>query len=307
MKNLLLPFIVIVTVIFCAVPVHADQSTKPVLMIEKYSCDRDVLTAGTDFKFNYTIRNTSGARDVTNVVVSFSFPGNAFYSKYGSSNQQYVNNIKSGGAYDGSMELTVNPLIENGPFNIDITMDYQVSTEAGEASLKTEASLTIFVQNERDIRITEFSMPSLFVESTKTFMSIKYENTDYKEIRNVNILLDGDILDREKTIPVGSMKGGSSSFTDFYVTFLGEGQQMLSVQFSFEDSDNKRHVTAPYEVGTIVERQDAESTSNDWDAGPAGGPQPRIMYLELLLAASVVIILAIIIKIISIIISKKQL
>ena len=247
----------------------ADETTRPTLILESYIISGN-MSKGEDFVLEYTLRNTSRTATVNNILFAIQPSGGVFYPSDGRGNQYYIASISSEDTYTGEVYLSINPAAPDGTYNLEYILSYQGGTDAlitnsGFVSLKI-ASLAI--------EILDINLPEQCFEGRPTFFSVRYANNGTKELRDVRVMLDGNIEEGSEIL-IGTVRPGITSIAEGYVTFLSTGEQTLNCYITHLSEDGAVVSFAPQTQSTVVtgifsSEQDNETTHQDEQEPPNG-------------------------------------
>jgi len=263
-------FLTIFALTLFPVSVHADDARFPVVTLSSYEIEGEVYN-NTDFTLAFTMKNESSSSAAYNLAVSYTSAGNAFYPSSGTSNQHYIPQIDAGSTYTATFQLSSNPNIEVGAYNIYFSYKYQ--NDANE-NISMEAIISVHVSDENLLEISDISIPAECMANKRSFMSIKYGNPGNMEIRNVKIVIEGNILEEEKEVSVPNMKPQSVNFADANITFLETGKQTLKIILSYEDLEGNISRSQTQLVTTDVFAQATHTSTVSSETSPLSSEEP---------------------------------
>ena len=224
----------------------ADESTRPILILESYTLSGNI-SGGEDFVLEYTLKNTSRTATVDNILFTIQPSGGIFYPTEGQGNQYYITSIYSMDTHTGEAYLSVNPSVADGVYNLEYTLSYQ----GGADSLLTNSGFVSLKISSMAIEILDISLPEQCAQGRPTFFSVRYTNNLAKELRDVRVILDGDIEDGAEIL-IGTVRPGATSLAEGYVTFLSIGEQSLNCYLTYVSDDGTLVSFKPHTQKTVV-------------------------------------------------------
>lgn len=285
----------------------ADSRTRPTVILESYSLEGRV-TAGGDIELTYVLRNTSPYSEANNILLTWGASGNAIYPAHGSSNQQYVERIAPSGMYTGVMTFTVQDTLEPDVYGLSLSLAYQGPENV---SISSTAAIALVVQESGTLVINEVLLSSECIVGRQSFISVKYENPGSEDVRNAQIIIEGDIRESETRIHVGTVRAYASSVAEGYVTFQSTGEKTLEISMIFEDKNGGEFSTLIYTSGVTVlsdnmaEPQPTQPEGNGQETENRGSTW-RDIPLELLLIAGAAMAVLIVVLIVVLVRRRKK-
>jgi hypothetical protein len=116
----------------------------------------------------------------------------------------------------------------------------------------TSADITLPIEQKQKLSMSIISADETCVLGSRSLLSIAYENPGMSDIKNLVLNLEGDIAEVEKTVEIGTVKAGVSSFIDHYITPRRAGRQDIEVTMSFEDDEGNTYKTETKTVSIMV-------------------------------------------------------
>ncbi len=275
------------------------QDLPPKLIIESYQVVGEQLIPGEDFTLKLTIKNTNPYVDAHNVMISYSSSNLIVYPVYGESNQSFLEKITAGETEVIELHMTVLENANTNVASVSIQMDY--SSDDFSNSI-TNSGLILPISASCNMQIGTLSVAQSSMIGSKSLVSIAFSNIGSADIRNAKMMLEGDILKEQKEVLLGDLLIGAQASKDCYVNFQHEGEQSLSISFSYEDPNGIVYTIPEEKFTTMVNPIGIDPSST---ITPAGESQQTLFEeLELwqvaIIIGGVVAILIIIITIINV-------
>jgi len=293
MKKRILMLLLILSVLTQLPVAYATDSIIPHVILESYSILGDLET-GSEFEIEYTLRNTSSSMHVSNILLTLHSVGMESYPAYGYSNQQYISRIESQETYTGTIKWEVPPYTSFGLLEISFRLSYQSD---GAVVFSEEARVGVYLEEKHYLTINEVLLPSECVLERRTFISVKCTNLSDDEFRNVRILFEGNISESEKSMLMGTLRPGTSSVAEGYVTFSELGTQQIWAILQYEDKDGNVIESEPFASNTdvrisAVELQEVDMREENLADNPGRIPILASVAAAIVLVAAVIIILS---------------
>ncbi|MDD3173598.1 MAG: hypothetical protein PHF63_08060 [Herbinix sp.] len=233
------------------IPVHDVQndlgsSSKPKLIISKYTTDVEELRAGSTFNFTYDIYNTNSSVAAKNITVTITQADNIFTVTQGS-NSFFINKIEAGETVENTIELKVKSDATTKAYPLKITIDYEYegmepNPETGETGVtKTEELNLQAIENARPVadNIQVYSWDGNVMVGGTATLSFEFYNMGKSVLNNVVATVEGEGFTKAdgSMYFIGNVEAGSSSLVEFDVIPNMEGTVPGTLKISYEDSN----------------------------------------------------------------------
>lgn len=225
------------------------QDLPPKLIIESYHVEGEQLIPGEDFTLKLKIKNTNPYVDAHNVMISYSSSNLVVYPVYGESNQSFIEKVSAGKSEVVELHMTVLENANTNVASISIQMDYSSDNSSNSIS---SSGIILPISASCNMEIRSLSVAQSSMLGSKSLVSIAYTNTGSADIRNAKMILEGDILEEQKEVLLGDLLIGAQASKDCYVNFQHEGEQNLSISFSYEDSNGVVYTIPEQKFTTMV-------------------------------------------------------
>jgi len=213
--------------------VAVTQETTPQVTLSSYSIAEGTLAPGEEITLNLDFKNLSKRTNVKEMLVSYTSPNGAVTPIFGNSNQLYITNIDSDQTQEVQLSLNI---ADAAITDIQLAFTLQYASESNE-----EYSNTVLVDIPMQVE-AQISVNSLYVASSanvgvNSLVSINYGNQSADDLKNVTMLIEGDIPDAQKKVVLGDLAAGEVNSLDYYVSFLDAGTQTLTISCTYEDKN----------------------------------------------------------------------
>lgn len=225
------------------------QDLPPKLVIESYEVVDEQLIPGEDFTLKLSIKNTNPYVDAHNVMLSYTSNNLVVYPVYGESNQSFIDIVPAGKTANVELHMTVLENANTTIASVSIQMDYSSNNASNSVST---SGLILPISASCNMKVETLSVAQSSMLGSKSLVSIAYSNQGSADIRNAKMILSGDILDDQKEVLLGDLLVGAQASKDCYVNFQHEGEQSLSISFSYEDSNGIIYSIPEEKFTTIV-------------------------------------------------------
>ena len=193
----------------------SGNRSKPKVIIEAYSFDRERVYAGDKLRINLSVRNTSSAEAITNLLLTYSSDGGVLLPSSGTSNSVFLGEIKKGEAYQLVLFIDVSSGAEAKTYPLSIQLAYESARNFAE--FKEETSITIPVLQRIRVRLTEPAMYGDPWVGQGIMMSFSLYNLSKSTIYNCSVEVAGEGLSLEEPFFGGNVSGGNMMRADVSV------------------------------------------------------------------------------------------
>lgn len=238
---------------------------KPKMIISSYSLNPRNITAGDEFTFSFTFKNTSKEKDLRNIKVSInSFEGSLLISK--GSNTFYIEKMDRNSSLSRSIDLLAKQDLKSTSYELYVTFEYE--DYDGEEYTAKE-SINVPVTEYSKLVINSATASETYVNN-QTSLSFEYVNMGKATISNLVARIKSDtITPAQESSYVGNIQNGSSDYYDIEITPTEVGKNVGTLILSFEDSSGKTfEVTRDFEViamEEVIPEMDYEDMPDEGD------------------------------------------
>lgn len=206
----------------------------PRVMLESVTSTPRIVPAGTSFTLTYSLVNQSKKSRVNNLKVTLSQGDGAFLPANGSSST-FISTIKPGGSISRDMTFSTLPSLENRPYAITMTIEY----EDGEANAySTSETISIAVAQPTRADTSSFTLtPAELSVGDETTVAFSLNNLGKSKIFNARITVAEGQGVAPKEQFIGSVDAGAAANVEMLLTATDERMEPVTAVITFEDSD----------------------------------------------------------------------
>lgn len=208
----------------------------PRVMLSGFGTTPAQIVAGQDFDVNFTLRNTSTQRRVSNLKVTLASGEGAFLPATGSSSI-YIEGINSGGEALRTMRFHSLPSLEEKSHQMTLTVDYE-DKDANAFS----SSETVAVQVKQDVRASATEpilSPATLNMGQDGSLTFNINNQGKSKLFNAKAMLPAGQHVTAPEVFVGTIEPGASGAVDMTVHAQTETSAPVKIEVSYEDSVGK--------------------------------------------------------------------
>ncbi len=232
----------------------SSANSRPKLIIDSFASSTEELRAGESFDFTFALKNTHASKAAKNITVTVMQAQDVFSATTGS-NSFYIDAIDPGSTVEKTINLKVKSDTATGAYDLTIKVSYeyedmsQADLQAGGASEDLPIKLQA-VENSRPA-VQNLSVGYYWDTPTvnqATTMTFDFYNMGRSSLNNVYVSLEGDFqMESGKTVIIGTVSAGSSSYQEISILPLVEGMANGKLIVHFEDS-NGDEVTKEFDL-----------------------------------------------------------
>ncbi len=260
--------------------VNNGDTGKPKLILDDFSTDEEVLTAGSLFNFMFTLQNTHATKAAKNIKVTITQDENIFSPATGT-NSFYIQNIAAGEEAECAMELKVRADATTGAYDVNILVEYEyddmskTDTDNGGVSETNKVKLTA-IENARPV-VENINIYDSYTYDTPTVgstcsLNFEFYNMGRSSLNNVYITVEGDFrLANGSMHYIGTVGNGSAEYVEPEIVPVNAGSVVCTIVVHFEDS-NGNEVTKATDYNTYV--QEAGNSYDDPGYDDPGNYEP---------------------------------
>lgn len=211
----------------------SGNRSKPKVIIESFSFDRDRIYAGDTIRLNISVRNTSSAEAITNLQLNYSSEGGVILPSSGSSNSVFLGEIKKGEAYQLVLFLNIAPDAEAKTYPLAVQLVYESAKNFTE--YKEETNIAIPVMQGIRVRLTD---PVIYGDpwvGQGISMSLSLYNLSKATIYNCSAEVEGEGLSLEEPFFGGNVSAGGTMRADLSIVPDQAGEVQGQVLISYEN------------------------------------------------------------------------
>ena len=217
--------------------VSAADTDNPRLVLSSYVINdgsTDTVIPGR-FTLKYTLQNTSGI-NVVNTILSYDQRNSAIIPVHGRSNVEYIGDVGSERQYSGAIELNIPDKTATGLYQFDISLSYNIGDSAVHSQLSTSFSIFIGVNNNPELDLKRVELSSELSGTDRRYLYIEYENPRTSDFRDLQLVIEGNIDEQQKTQMLPLLRAGRSNSIEYPIQFTETGIQYIDVYISYADA-----------------------------------------------------------------------
>lgn len=211
----------------------SSYKSKPKVIIESYSFDKDTIYAGDTVTLRLVIANTSKREAITNLQLDFSNDLGAILPAPGGSSSVFIGTIDKEEAYVLSLKLQVTPDADAKSQLLTIKLSYEGTKNRSD--FDETASVSVPVQQKARVRIND---PIVYDDpwvGGNVSVGVTLYNLGKSTLYNCMVDVVGDGLTLEESYFGGNVISGGTMRADLNVTPTTAGQLDAQVRVTYED------------------------------------------------------------------------
>ena len=211
----------------------AESSVVAIVEVESYTIEGGMLEAGKDVTVNFNLHNTSDTYSASSIIMTMTSSSGMIYPVYGTDNQIYVGTIGAGKTKTVSVPVTVSSFFRLDSVDITCQFDYISSNN----KLGNTSTIVIPASGGTTLGVKSIDLSSHAIVNGKSLLSFRYANNSEVNITDAKLVINGNVSESSKAIKLDTAYAGKSYNKDFYVTFVEDGDQEITVTLEYTDID----------------------------------------------------------------------
>lgn len=216
--------------------------SKPKIIVNSYSTNPLIVTAGSEFDLNMSFKNTHKNKRVENTKVSLTIDeattstneqkGNVFTPVNGSTTF-FIGDIAPGIQIDKKLRLYTVPTAT--PKNYSVTVDFEYEDEK-HTEIKSSEKIGISVKQATKLDTSEINIPTETYIGQPTAITFDFYNTGKVNLNNLLIKIEGEGFDaKQSSIYYGKFNTSTSDTYEGNFTPMEAGKKQGKIIISYED------------------------------------------------------------------------
>lgn len=207
----------------------------PQIIVDRYSYGGTYVQAGSEFKLNLGLYNTSG-KTLSNIKVNLNSTDGIFVP-VDSSNSFFIDSIDKKGHLSKSLILSVKPAAEQKTTSLEVNMTYE---DGAGNEFSSKDVISIPVMQKTRLQVDELVPPMEVYVGMPASTSVQFYNMGKTVLSNLRVNATGD-FDTDQSISyfVGNMEAGKSDTYDFSFIPRKGGPVEGLITFTYEDVEGK--------------------------------------------------------------------
>lgn len=224
----------------------------PILIIEKYDFEPEVIFAGTQFKMKLDIRNTSSDKAIKNIKIALTSDVKqtadqtaptataSVFTPIQSSNTFYIDHIPAGGKIEKEISMTTSHDTAAKTYTLTANIEYEDSKAN---PYKSSEVIGITVIQDSKLTIGEINTdPELYV-GTPGSLNVEFYNTGKVTLSNFMVEFEGEgLVVDTPTYYKGNFPSGTTDSYSANITPQDAKASKGKLIFSYEDTTGEKHV-----------------------------------------------------------------
>lgn len=157
----------------------------------------------------------------------------------GKSNQIIFGEIGPGEEIAVDFDVNLD-LIEKGPNVVEFTI---VWSDEDNVTYSTALHISPVLLEQVGFEITSVNIPNTLYGDKNTIMSVYYENTGDESLRNLYMVVEGDIVQEKQVIELENLASKSKKMVDYSLELLNVGSNNVEISFRYEDRNGNEYTS----------------------------------------------------------------
>ncbi|MCR5608947.1 MAG: hypothetical protein K6G26_07785 [Lachnospiraceae bacterium] len=241
----------------------------PRIILDSYEVREGDFESGEETIISLKLKNTNAVASAENVLLTYEGKENGILPKKGTSNQIFLGNIEPSGTVEINIPIIISPDADKEYISLTCNLDYVNGTND---QREKNSFIVAFDINSLEL-LYDVSVANSARVGTSAFISANVINNGYNEVKDVKMIITGqiesdeeakDLLEKRKgntvTCDIGDISVSSSKYRDAAVVFSEAGIQTVTVSFTFtgKDGQTKLQVVGDYDVNVYEKKEDSK-------------------------------------------------
>lgn len=223
----------------------SSTTTVPVIIIDTYESNPQIVNAGETFDLNLKLWNTNKEKAVQNMKVTLRVNGSSdannddVFTPVGGSNTFYVPSLSPGQKWDEKITFFTVPDAKAKTYKVEASFQYEYDQNGTVTTGTGQDIIGIPVVQPTKLEVGDLVAPMGAEVGKESNIELSYYNTGKVPVGNLLIKIEGDFDVREGTNYVGSFNSGTQDWFTASVIPTKEGESKGKVIFTYEDTSGK--------------------------------------------------------------------
>lgn len=236
-----------------------SYSGAAIVGISNYEIEGGILAAGKDISIKLNIYNLSANQTASSVMLTVSSDSGMLYPSYGNDNQIFIGDIQAGGSTEVSVPFTVSPQFSGDAVDLKCQFDYISANRM----LTNNSAMIITTSGGNKINVKSIDVSTNAIVNGKSLVSISYSNKSNSNIMDAVLVIEGNVSDDSKQIPLGTVYSGKSYSKDLDVSFIQTGNQSINIKLVYTDGNGEHVENDLGKYSVSVSDEIVPDTAND--------------------------------------------
>lgn len=240
-------------------PADDGLTSKPKLIVDKYSFEPGLVKAGENFEMNLSFFNTNSSKTVRNIKIFLTASeitdpnspsaGGSVFTPVDSSNTFYIDSIAPKGKSEKRITMFTVPDALAKTYTLTAHFEYE-DTQGNEYTATELIGVPVVQQSKLDTGEVGF-YPEAYVGQSMP-ISLEFYNTGKVTLYNMMVKIEGDFQTENAQYYVGNFNSGSSDYFEGYIIPSQPGELTGDVVFTYEDSTGQmQEVRKPFSLNVM--------------------------------------------------------
>lgn len=162
----------------------------------------------------------------------------------GKTNQIIFDEIEAGKSIVVDFDVNLD-LIEKGPNVVEFVL---VWFDEDFVTYSTSLHIAPVLLEKVGFEITSVNIPNTVYGDKNTIMSVYYENTGDESLRNLYMVVQGDIVQEKQVIELENLAAKGKKMVDYSLDLLNVGSNKVEISFRYEDRNGNQYTSETTEV-----------------------------------------------------------
>lgn len=220
----------------------SDSQSKPKIIVQNYSTNPMIVTAGSEFDLSMTFKNTHKNKRVENTKISLTIDeaatstneqkGNVFTPVNGSTTF-FIGDIAPSDKIEKKLRLYTLPTATPKNYSVVVNFEYE---DEKHNEIKSSETIGISVKQPTKLDTSEINIPSEIYVNQPTAIAFDFYNTGKVNLNNLLIKIEGEDFDtKQSAIFYGKFNTSTSDTYEGNFTPLQPGEKSGRIIISYED------------------------------------------------------------------------
>ena len=265
----------ILTILFCLSiyqpDIRADvpsalSSADPIIQVQSYEIVDNSIELDSQFTIKITIKNNNAYATAYNIISEVNTPDMSMHLVDGEVNQKYFQSLGPNQTISFEQSFYIEKTYPHRSAMLTYTFEY--SGENGK-EYSNSTSLTPKITIPCKLQLSDFTIAESASLGSRSHISVKLVNDGTIDISNIEMRLNANIIDSQKSITLGGLKSGEELSQDCYINFLKEGTQDVKVSFVYKDESGNTYTLAEaaYPIDVTSENHISVKSDSNSESG----------------------------------------
>ena len=234
------------------------ENTDPKLMVSSYEIVEGQTVGGEEFTMKVNVVNTNQYADAMNVMVTYTSDTDNVRLVDCVANQHYEAFVGAGESFSFLMEMEAMDVYEMDAMVMTFQFTYYDKNGVG---YQNASMITPKIYKSCEMEINSLNVADTAMVGVNSLVNLRYSSTGKLPIASAAMIIEGDISESGKEIALEGIADSEQKSFDYYVDFLSEGEQTLSISFKYQDEDGREYVIKPQEFKVVVSPYQSQVTN----------------------------------------------